>query len=102
MKGSELISKDFAFSLAFNSELYHLTKKFIKHKKTECYQFFCGYITYACWMKGSELISKDFAFSLAFNSELYHFTKKIHQTSKNRVLPVFLWFYHICMLDEGI
>ena len=50
----------------------------------------------------SELITEDFTFTEAFNLELHHLTKKIHQTKKNRVLPVFLRLYHVCMLDEGI
>ena len=103
MKESELIIDDFTFTDAFNSEnCIILQKKIIKHLKTECYQFFCGFIIYACWMKGSELIIKDFTFTEAFNLVLFHFTKKIHQTSKNKVLPVLMWLYHVCLLDEGI
>ena len=91
MKGSELIIDDFTFTDAFNSEnCIILQKKIIKHLKTECYQFFCGFIIYACWMKGSELITEDFTFTEAFNLELCHFRKKCHHLSKNRVLPVFL------------
>ena len=50
----------------------------------------------------SELITEDFTFTEAFNLELCHFRKKCHHLSKNRVLPVLLTLYHVCLLDEGI